>query len=182
MQSGHGQKRQFLLLVMLVASLSIAGCGREPRTLYSPPDFGTPGHPPAVRIIVPADGAKFHAPAEIRLLALATPNGTDLGPDEAISRKYADPRKWNFIGEPTYSVEFLAGTNSLGLQNAGMVSAGMKSQHGEAVPFIMIGIGYPSVELVWHGVPAGTYTLTAKATNEKGQATISTPVSVTVLP
>ena len=182
MQSGHGQKRQFLMLVILVASLSIAGCGREPRTLYSPPDFGNPGHPPAVRIIIPADGAKFHAPAEIRLLALATPNGTDLGPDEAISRKYADPRKWNFIEEPTYSVEFLAGTNSLGLQNAGMVSAGMKSQHGEAVPFIMTGIGYPSVELVWHGVSAGTYTLTAKATNSKGQATVSTPVSVTVLP
>jgi len=50
------------------------------------------------------------------------------------------------------------------------------------VPFIMTGIGYPSVELVWHGVPAGTYTLTAKATNNKGQATVSTPVNITVLP
>ena len=182
MQSGHGKKRQFLMLAMLVASLSFTGCGRHPGKLYSPPNFGSSAHPPAVRIIVPADGAKFHAPAEIRLLALATPNGTDLGPDEDISRKYADPRKWNFIEAPTYSVEFFAGTNSLGLQTAGMVSAGMKSQHGEAVPFIMRSIGYPSVELVWHGVPAGTYTLTSRAVNDRTQATTSTPISVTVLP
>jgi hypothetical protein len=171
-------------LAMLVLCGWITGCDGGGETLYSPPKFGDPAHPPAVRIMVPAAGEKFHAHADIRLLALATPNGTDLGPDEDATRHYADRTKWNFMQDPrdTVSVEFLAGTNHLGLQTSGMVSAGMRSQHGEAVPMIMCLVGYPAVELTWRDVPAGSYTLTANATNEKGVATVSAPVNITVLP
>jgi hypothetical protein len=172
------------VLVILVFWGLIAGCDGKAGSLYSPPAFGAPAHPPAVRIILPADGAKFHAHADIRLLALATPNGTDLGPDEDATKHYADPNKWNFMQNTgdKVSVEFLAGTNRLGLQTSGMVSAGMRSQHGEAVPMIVVMVGYPAVELIWRNVPAGSYTLTANATNEKGMATVSTPVNITVLP
>jgi hypothetical protein len=82
----------------------------------------------------------------------------------------------------TVSVEFLAGTNSLGSRTSGVVSASMRSQHGEATPMIVSLVGYPAVELIWSNAPAGTYTLTARAINKNGLATISTPVSITVLP
>jgi hypothetical protein len=178
------QTRPLYVLAILVFLGLTAGCDGKAGTLYSPPEFGDTAHPPAVRIILPADGAKFHAHTDIRLLALATPNGTDLGPDEDAIKRYADPNKWNFMRNPQdmVSVEFLAGTNRLGLQTSGMVSASMRSQHGEAVPMIMGLVGYPAVELVWRNAPAGSYTLTANATNEKGLATVSTPVNITVLP
>jgi hypothetical protein len=172
------------IFVQLVLCGLAAGCGTKARALYSPPLFGDPTHPPAVRIIEPSNGATFQAHADIHLLALATPNGTDLGPDEDAARHYADPDKWNFIQDPEHSftVEFLAGTNDLGSQASGMVSASMRSQHGEAVPMIAGLVGYPAVAWVWHDAPAGSYTLTANATNEKGLTTVSPPVKITILP
>ena len=172
-----------VLAILLLCGLA-AGCDSKAGTLYSPPEFGDPAHPPAVRLIVPAGGAKFHAHADIRLVAIATPNGTDLGSDQDAARRYADANKWNFMQDPqhTFLIEFLAGTNSLGVQTSSMVSASMRSRHGEAVPMIVGLVGYPAVELIWRNVPAGNYALTAKATNEKRLATVSTPVHITVLP
>jgi hypothetical protein len=171
------------LAVLLLCGLA-AGCDSRAGTLYSPPEFGDPAHPPAVRLIVPANGAKFHAHADIRLVAIATPNGTDLGPDKDTVRRYADPNKWNFIQDPqhTFLIEFFAGTNRLGVQTSGMVSASMRSRRGEAVPMIVMLVGYPAVELFWRNAPAGNYALTAKATNEKRLAAVSTPVQITILP
>ena len=118
------------------------------------------------------------------MLALATPYGTDLGPDDTITKKFSDTTKWDLRQDPTqgYSVAFQAGTNVLGLQTASMVSAAIKSQHGEATPMIVLEVGYPAVQWVWHDVPAGSYALTATVTNASGLATASAPVNVTVLP
>jgi len=122
----------------------MAGCDGKAETIYSPPNFGDPAHPPAVRIIVPADGAKFHAHADIRLLALVTPHGTDLGPiDNKVIKKFTDPDKWTLTQSPEdwVSVEFLAGTNRLGSQTSGMVLARVKSKPGQAEPMFMVNVG-----------------------------------------
>jgi len=172
------------LLAILLLCVLTAGCGRKERTLYSPPANGNPAHPPAVRIIVPADGAIFHAHEDIRLLALATPSGSDLGPDEEASRIYAESKGWELVHgrNHDYSVEFLADTNRLSVQSTSMVFARAKSIPGQAQPMIMVGVGFPAVEWVWRNVPAGSHTLTARATNENGLTTISTAVTITVLP
>ncbi|HEY1662202.1 MAG TPA: hypothetical protein VGI03_07270 [Verrucomicrobiae bacterium] len=141
-----------------------------------------PIHPPAVHIVEPADGAIFHAPANIRLVALATPYGTDLGPEKAPPFIHSD--EWELVSSPEsqYTVAFLSGTNSLSLQNGSLVSARVKPVPGRAEPLLMVLVGYPALEWTWHDVPAGKYTLTARATNEKGLVAISTPVQITVLP
>lgn len=162
----------------------VAGCDGKTGRIYSPPIEGNPAHPPAVLIFAPGNGAIFHAHADIHLLALATPYGTSLGPDEDAARRFADTAKWNLRQDPvnTVSVEFLAGTNSLGSRISGMVSAGVRSQPGEATPMIVTPVGYPAVELIWSNAPAGTYTLTARATNKTGLVTVSAPASITVAP
>lgn len=170
--------------VILTLCGLVAGCDHNPERIYSPWIAGDLSHPPAVRILAPTDGAQFHAHENIRLLVLATPYGTDLGPDEEVSKHYADPGKWNFLQDPEYpySVEFLAGTNSLGLTTSGAVSASMRSQHGEAIPMIAIMAGYPAVSMVWPDAPVGTHALTVRVTNKTGLTTVSAPVNITVLP
>jgi hypothetical protein len=137
-----------------------------------------------VRIVVPADGTTFHAHADIRLLALATPHGTALGPDENLSKAYGDSAKWDLVqGQwDNYSVEFRAGTNSLGSQIGGEVSARPKRGPGQPLFMHMVLVGYPAEEWVWHDAPAGTYALTARVTNAAGVATVSARVNITVLP
>jgi hypothetical protein len=188
MQPCQKRKRLARALTFIVLYGLMAGCGNKTGQSYSPPEMSDPGHPvnrthpPAVRLILPANGAKYHAPADVRLLARATPHGTSLEPNEWTQR-YADPDRWNFHqGAREISVEFFAGTNRLGSRPSGVVEANMRSLHGEAVPLIVTPVGYPEVELVWSNVPAGRYTLTANATNEEGLATVSSPVNVTVLP
>ena len=143
---------------MLVICSSTAGCNGKQETIYSPPAFGMGvlAHSPAVRIIVPVDGATFRAHADIRLLALATPHGTDLGPEEnEVIKRFADPDKYFLRQSPedTVSVEFLAGTNHLGSQTSGLVSAGMKPKPRVATPMFMVVVGYPAVEIIWKDVP-----------------------------
>ena len=179
------QTHRLDVLAILLLCIFVAGCDGRAGTLYSPPEFGDAEHPPAVRIIAPDDGTTFHARADIRLLALATPHGTDLGPDKDMDKMIAArPDEWELVQSPedAYSVEFFAGTNSLGARSAGLVSARVKSRPGQATPMIMVVIGYPVVALIWRSAPAGSYTLTAKATNEKRLTTVSTPVHITVLP
>jgi hypothetical protein len=170
---------------MLVFAGCLAGCSGRSGTIYSPPAFGFLTNAPAVGIILPKDGATFRAHADIRLLALATPHGTDLGPEDPAALPFpVRSDKWELVQSPedAYSVEFFAGPNSLGSQTAGLVSARMKSRPGQAAPMIMPVIGYPAVEVIWHDAPAGHYTLTARATNEKGLGTVSTAVNITVQP
>ncbi len=133
---------------------------------------------------MPSENATFHAPATVRLLALATPYGTALGPDEAASRRFADPDKWDFRQGPwgAYTVNFIAGTNQLFSQTLSLVSASIKAQPGEAAPDIVFPVGYPAADWTWHDVPAGHYTLTVQVINQKKLSTRSAPVSITVLP
>ena len=187
MQPEQKQACPPVMIAMLVLCGLVAGCNGKAGTIYSPPAFGlgNTALPPAVRIIVPANGATFHAHEDIRLLALATPHGTNLGPEDPADLPFAvRSDKWELVqdSEDAYSVEFFAGTNRLGAKSAGLVSARVKPKLHEATPFIMPVIGYPAVEVVWHDAPAGHYTLTAKATNEKGLATTSIPVNITVRP
>ena len=113
------------VLAILVLCGLVVGCDGSAGRIYSPPAQGNPSHPPAVLIFAPSNGAKFHAHADIRLLVLATPCGTSLGPDEDAAQRFADTAKWNLMQDPvnTVSVEFLAGTNSLGSRTSGVVSA-----------------------------------------------------------
>jgi len=116
------------------------------------PGPGPTNIPPVVRIVSPANGAVFRAPLNIPLFAYAHD---------------AD----GFVT----TVEFFAGTNSLGF--------------GRPIPLPASGVSpipaiYPTnlYFLLWSNPPAGAYALTAKATDNGGDSTVSAPVNITVLP
>jgi hypothetical protein len=109
--------------------------------VYITDNDGTSG-PPFVRITLPIDGALFAAPANIPICADA--------------------------GEPgglITTVEFFAGTNSIGIRTNNPYSAGPVN------PFC----------LVWSNVLAGDYTLTAVATDTNGVTARSDAVHITVI-
>src|SRR5208283_5106967 len=92
----------FLPAILALCGL-LAGCDGKPETIYSPPAFGlgNTALPPAVRIIVPANGATFHAHKDIRLRALATPHGTDLGPEDPADLPFpVRSDNWELVQDP----------------------------------------------------------------------------------
>jgi len=97
--------------------------------------------PPFVRISTPDDGTSFPAPADIPICA----DARDLD---------------GFVA----TVEFFAGTNSIGIRTNNPIST------GPANPFC----------LIWSNVPPGDYILTAKATDNDGLSSVSLPVHVRV--
>ena len=171
-------------VLVIGLSLFIAGWKGRAQTVYSPPGRAFLTNAPAVRLILPAEGAVFPAHTSIRLQALATPHGTHLEPEQKGAGELiaSHPNDWESVQSPedTYTVEFFAGTNRLGSQVAGEVSARARQRRGYATPMVMLLLGYPAVEVTWSNVPAGTYVLTAKVTNQNGLATVSAPVKITV--
>ena len=99
--------------------------------------------PPVVQLASPTNGATFFAPGNIHLIALA--NDSD-----------------GYVA----TVEFLAGTNSLGIRTNNPMSASPIN------PFM----------LTWSNVAPGSYVLTAKATDNGAASTVSDPVNVSVMP
>ena len=111
-------------------------------------------------MVSPANGSVFHAPINLPLFAFAS------DPDGFVT-----------------SVEFFAGTNSLGLgQRLPVVTplAGGGIVIGGPVPPI-----YPTnlFFLIWSNTPVGVYALTAVATDNDGASTTSAPpVNIAILP
>lgn len=113
-----------------------------------------PNAPPLVRLIQPADGDIFRAPADIQLAATASD-----------------------VDGQVVQVEFLEGDNSLGV---------VKVPELEPIP--LDALADPSIRpirplftLLWPDVPAGTYVLTAVATDDDGGESISEPVEIKVV-
>jgi len=110
--------------------------------------------PPIVRIASPPNGAVFRGPVNIPLYAFA----------------------YDRDGTVT-SVEFFAGTNDLGAGNGLCL---------QPLP----GIHWPITNncptnffiLTWSNAPAGSFALTAVATDNGGAAATSGPVNITILP
>lgn len=99
--------------------------------------------PPLVKISTPASGSTFYTPANIPICA----NAYDLD---------------GYVA----TVEFFAGTNSLGIRTNNPMAANPLN------PFC----------LIWSNAPAGTYALTAVATDNGGASTTSEAVNINVLP
>ncbi|HWV99888.1 MAG TPA: Ig-like domain-containing protein [Candidatus Acidoferrum sp.] len=99
--------------------------------------------PPLVKISTPANGSIFYTPANIPICA----NAYDID---------------GFVA----TVEFFAGTNSLGVRTNNPMAANPLN------PFC----------LVWSNAPAGAYALTAVATDDGGASTTSEAVNITVVP
>ncbi|MGA3269070.1 MAG: Ig-like domain-containing protein [Verrucomicrobiota bacterium] len=111
--------------------------------------------PPVVRIISPANGAVFFAPVNLPLYAFAA------DPDGSIS-----------------SVEFFAGTNSLGFgQNVPIYPPPGPGPQPSAIL-----ISPNLFSLIWSNAPVGSNVLTAVATANNDLSTTSAPVDITVLP
>jgi Bacterial Ig domain len=112
--------------------------------------------PPVVRIVSPANGSVFLAPIDIPLFAYARDGD-------------------GFVA----SVEFFAGTNSLGFGQplSGFVAVNPSSP-GPVPPVYPTNLFY----LVWSNASIGTDSLTAEATDNDGASTVSDPVIVTILP
>ena len=127
--------------------------------LPSPPPPPT-NIPPVVRIISPANGSMFRAPVDIPIFAYAN------DPDGFVT-----------------SVEFFAGTNSLGFGQPLPVPI-FASPTVATNPTPPIPVTFPTnlYFLVWSNAPLGTYALTAVATDNGGASTVSAPVNVTILP
>lgn len=123
--------------------------------LQGPP----PNLPPVVRIISPANGRQFFAPVNIPIFAYAQAPG----------------------GLIT-SVEFFAGTNSLGfgqrLPVVTPLAAGGIIIGGPVPPFYPTNVFF----LTWSNAPVGAYVLTAEATDNAGASAVSDPVNIAVLP
>lgn len=110
--------------------------------------------PPRVRIESPeGDDSRFLAPANIRISADAS------DPDGTIAK-----------------VQFFANSNSLGVVTTPTVITNWWHEDSDR----------PQVDsdysLTWSNAPAGTYTLTAVATDNGGMSSTSAPVHVTVYP
>jgi hypothetical protein len=117
---------------------------------YPPPPPPT-NYPPVVRITAPPNGAVFPGPVDVPIFAYA------IDRDDVVA-----------------SVEFFAGTNSLGF--------------GQHVPIIVPtnrpAPPYPTNQyvLVWSNAPVGAWPLTALATDTRGAATRSEVVKIAILP
>ncbi len=101
--------------------------------------------PPRVRLVSPYEGARYFAPATVGICATAS------DPDGTIA-----------------SVEFFAGTNSLGVVTNGI---GLTNRSG----------AYTLYCFTWSAAPQGTYALTAVATDNGGATATSAPVHIQVL-
>ena len=114
--------------------------------------------PPMVRITGPPNGSVFRAPLNLPIFAFAA------DPDGAVA-----------------SVEFFAGTNSLGLGQT-VMAVPPPLPAGPVQPPILIFEPTNYWGLVWTNPPPGTYSLTAKATDDSGASTVSLPVNIGILP
>ncbi len=112
---------------------------------------GVTNLPPVVALTSPNDGAVFGTPGNVPLVAV----GGD--PDGVVT-----------------SVEFFAGTNSLGVATNWVVV----DPPGPGMGFIP---GSRAFFLTWSNPPAGAYTLTAQATDDGGASAVSSPVNIKVL-
>src|ERR1039457_3031223 len=123
--------------------------------LPGPPPPPPTNVPPVVRITSPANGAAFRAPVAIPIFAYVR-----------------DPDGY------VVSVEFLDGTNSLGLGHP-VTAVPPPLPPGPIQPPILIVVPTNYWELVWTNPLPGSHVLTAKATDNGGLSTVSDLVNVT---
>ncbi len=125
---------------------------------------GVTNLPPAVRISTPANGQVFYS--GVVCPPCLTNNPPCLMPCYVVVANIpicADARD---LDGYVATVEFFAGTNSLGVRTNCLPCANMMN------PFC----------LVWSNVPPGNYVLTAVATDNGGASGVSAPVNILVLP
>jgi hypothetical protein len=115
--------------------------------------------PLSVRIVSPPNGSVFTTPVNVPLYAYAA-DGTS-----AVT-----------------TVEFFAGTNSLGLASA-VTAVPPPLPPGKIQPPILIVVPSNYWDLVWSNAPLETnIALTAVATDSAGNTAVSAPVAISVLP
>jgi hypothetical protein len=127
-------------------SCYMIGTNDSARAVIRDNDVSPTNTPPKVAIVRPNDGDIFAAPASIRLCAEARDA-------EGFVR----------------TVEFFAGTNSLGIVTNGPTTVG-----ATLLPDALFC-------LPWVDVPAGLYVLTAQATDNRGLSSVSDPVRLRVI-
>jgi len=115
--------------------------------------------PPVVRIVSPPSGSVFRAPVNIPIIAYAA------DADGSVA-----------------TVEFFAGTNSLGLGHQ-ITAVPPPLPPGPNEPPIPVYVPSNYWALVWSNAPLETNIfLTALATDDGGAATVSAPVRISILP
>jgi hypothetical protein len=149
-----------LLILALLGGLT-AGSSRA-QMLFPP---GKPGaaNQLTVQLWVPRMTTRAPAPATLHLFARVSPT---------VPAKKGD----------TVAVEFFSGTKRLGTEKGVWHDAVRPDpQSTRPQPMIIVPAGFSPAELVWSNAPAGTYALTARAT-QAGATAVSAPVSVTIAP
>jgi hypothetical protein len=128
-----------------------------------PPAEGNSTNGLAVRLWLPKTAEPLHAPATVHIFARITSTAPGHPGDKA-------------------QVDFFASANPIGSEES-FWRKGMKPDPYSHLPQPMIVSlpGFSPATLVWSNVPAGTFTLTARA-RTGGVTAESPPVSVTILP
>lgn len=151
--------------LFIAVLLGLTVCQSRAQTIAAPPS-----NAPTNRLTVWLDlrwntnHAVFHAPATIDLQA------------------YVGLQPRPHAGD-VVQVEFFEGTRRIGLGKAVWHDA-IRPQEipGHAVPMHIVAAQFHPAEWVWKNVPAGAYTLTARATWKNGVTAVSKPFKATVLP
>ena len=135
-----------LSAIDLIIASTVLAQSPLPVKPYQPPPTNIV---PAVRIITPMDGTLLLAPVDLHICAAAA-----------------------YFTDAVASVEFLAGTNILGVvTNGGMARNGHE----------MWRVPNPAFCLTWTNVPPGDYALTAIATDLAGNNATSAVVDISVV-
>lgn len=148
----------------ITSNVISAGCylvGEPDRAIAFIRDNDSPSNrPPTVAIVSPANGARFVAPADVRLVAAAQ-----------------DPDGW------VATVEFFDGTNSLGIvsNNVCILSAPLVWLPDVAEGVLTDRSLLQPFSLVWSNVPPGRHLVTALATDNCGRSARSHFIEVNVL-
>jgi hypothetical protein len=121
-------------------------------------------HQLSVSLWLPQNNRPLHAPAGIQIFAFVSSS--------------ASAQKGEVV-----RVDFYADVKALGSTKVVWHEGIHPDPHSNRPqPMIIVPPGFSPATFVWSNAPAGSYTLTARATAVGGVTVVSPPVSLTVLP
>jgi hypothetical protein len=152
--------KAFCISILLCLMAAAAGFAQT----AAPPAADGSTNQLSVSLWLPRTAEAPHAPAAIHMYAYVASS--------------APAQKGDVV-----RIDFYAGTNLLG-SNEAVWHAGIRPDphSNKPQPMIVSLPGFSPASMVWSNVPAGTYALTARASEAGGATAVSPPANLTVQP